>query len=71
MTDNPADPPADQPAERLAEFLRRELRTAGKEAKSDGATAEEVTADLTERLKKLRRLNAEGWPARRPANGSD
>jgi len=61
MTKSPADPPADEPAERLAELLHRELRTAGTAAKDDGATAEEVTADLTERLKRLRRLNAEGW----------
>lgn len=57
MTENVAD----QPAERLAEFLREELRSAGTAAKESGATVEEVTDDLTERLNLIRRLNAVGW----------
>ena len=61
MTTSPADEPTEEPAERLAKLLHRELRTAGTAAKEDGATADEVTADLTERLQRLRRLNAEGW----------
>jgi hypothetical protein len=53
MTTNPAD--------RLAELLHQELRSAGSAAMDSGATAEEVTADLTERLHRLRRLNKEVW----------
>jgi hypothetical protein len=57
MTDNVAD----QPAERLAEFLHKELRSAGTAAKESGATVEEVTDDLTERLNVIRQLNAVEW----------
>ena len=57
MTENVAD----QPAERLAEFLHKELRCAGSAAKESGASVEEITDDLTERLETIRRLNAAGW----------
>jgi len=50
-----------QPTEELAKLLHRELRSAGSAAKESGATVEEITADLTERLEKLRHLNAIGW----------
>ena len=61
MTTSPAEEPTGEPADRIAELLHRELRTAGTAAKEDGASAEEVTNDLTERLQRIRRLNAEGW----------
>jgi len=47
--------------EELAKLLHRELRSAGSAAKESGATVDEITADLTERLERLRHLNAVGW----------
>jgi hypothetical protein len=55
---------AKPPSQRLAELLHRELRTAGTEARDNGATEDEVTADLTERLERIRSLNADGWRGR-------
>jgi hypothetical protein len=48
---------ADPPADRLTELLRRELRNARSAALAGGADADEVTADLTERVRRLRVLN--------------
>jgi hypothetical protein len=45
----------------LAELLHRELRSARHAAIERGATEQEVTDDLTERVRRLRRLNDEGW----------
>lgn len=61
MTENEDD----QPTQELANLLHKELRSAGSAAKESGATVEEITADLTDRLERLRHLNAAGW--RRPA----
>jgi hypothetical protein len=55
MTDTPG---ADGDDERVAAVLRRELRAAGRAARESGTDPEEITADLTERLARLRRLNA-------------
>jgi hypothetical protein len=60
------DPPADdEQAERVAAVLRQELRDAGRQARAAGTDPEEITADLTERLARLRRLNAAEAEARR------
>lgn len=56
-----ATPPADPPADRITELLHRELRTARSSAMDEGKSPEEITADLTERVRRLRRLNANGW----------
>ncbi|MEV6931220.1 hypothetical protein AB0M46_42945 [Dactylosporangium sp. NPDC051485] len=57
---------AQPPGDRLAELLRRELRSARTEALDDGADPDEVTADLTERIRRLRRLNENGRDQDRP-----
>ncbi|MGI5243738.1 hypothetical protein [Dactylosporangium sp. CA-139066] len=49
---------ADEQAERVAAVLRQELQAAGRAARESGTDPEEITADLTERLARLRRLNA-------------
>jgi hypothetical protein len=54
MASEAADPPAD----RLAELVRRELREARTAALAAGADPAEVTADLTERVRRLRERNA-------------
>jgi uncharacterized protein YhdP len=56
-----ATPPTDPPADRLAELLHRELRTARSAAMDEGTSPDEITADLTERVRRLRRLNDAGW----------
>ncbi|MFD0580729.1 hypothetical protein [Dactylosporangium darangshiense] len=72
MTDSPGTPDGagasqseasasgagDEQAERVAAVLRRELQAAGQAARESGTDPEEITADLTERLARLRRLNA-------------
>ncbi|HTJ33031.1 MAG TPA: hypothetical protein VL738_07355 [Dactylosporangium sp.] len=72
MTDSPGTPEGagasqseasasgagDEQAERVAAVLRRELQAAGQAARESGTDPEEITADLTERLARLRRLNA-------------
>src|SRR5581483_1271699 len=55
-----------QAQRRLAEFLHAELRSAGTAAKNSGATVEDVTDDLTERLDMIQRLNAAGWRQQPP-----
>jgi hypothetical protein len=55
-----ATPPPD-PADRITELLHRELRTARSTAMDEGTSPEEITADLTERVRRLRRLNDAGW----------
>jgi hypothetical protein len=61
-----ATPPADPPADRITELLHRELRTKRTSAMDEGTSPDEITADLTERVARLRRLNAAGW---RPGGG--
>ena len=56
-----ATPPTDPPADRITELLHRELRTARSAAMDEGNSPEEITADLTERVRRLRSLNAAGW----------
>ena len=63
-----ATPPADPPADRITELLHRELRTARSAAMEEGTSPDEITADLTERVARLRRLNEAGW---RPGRGGD
>ncbi|MFI5911031.1 hypothetical protein [Dactylosporangium sp. NPDC051541] len=53
MASHAADPPDD----RLAKLLHRELRTARSDAIEGGADPDEITADLTERIQRLRELN--------------
>ncbi|GAA3294961.1 hypothetical protein Dvina_41280 [Dactylosporangium vinaceum] len=53
MASHAADPPED----RLARLLHRELRTARSDALEGGADPDEITADLTERIQRLRSLN--------------
>jgi hypothetical protein len=55
MTDTSGD---DEQAEQVAAVLRRELRAAGRAARESGTDPEEITSDLTERIARLRRLNA-------------
>ncbi|MET7423435.1 hypothetical protein [Dactylosporangium sp. NPDC005555] len=62
-----ATPPTDPPADRIAELLHRELRTARSAAMEEGSSPDEITADLTERVARMRRLNAAGW---RPGSGA-
>lgn len=56
-----ATPPTDPPADRITELLHRELRTARSAAMDEGSSPDEITADLTERVRRLRRLNEAGW----------
>ncbi|MEV4515294.1 hypothetical protein AB0K00_40850 [Dactylosporangium sp. NPDC049525] len=62
-----ATPPTDPPADRITELLHRELRTARSAAMDEGTSPDEITADLTERVRRLRRLNDAGW---RPGAGA-
>jgi hypothetical protein len=64
-----ANPPTDPPADRITELLHRELRTARSAAMDDGTSPDEITADLTERVRRLRRLNDTGWRPRSPDGG--
>lgn len=48
----------DEQAAKVAAVLRQELRAAGRAARESGTDPEEITSDLTERLARLRRLNA-------------
>src|SRR4051794_12304507 len=53
-SDDPAPPP-----DELREYLLAELRAAGSAATRAGVDPERMTADLEERLQKLRRMRAE------------
>jgi hypothetical protein len=65
-----ATPATDPPADRIAELLHRELRTARSAAMDEGTSPDEITADLTERVRRLRRLNDAGWrPGTAPPDG--
>jgi hypothetical protein len=52
-----------QPVDPVAALLHLKLRDAASAAMRAGATPDEVTADLTKRLERLRRRNTEGWTA--------
>lgn len=55
-------------ADPLVSLLHTELRTVRRSALDKGADPEEVTADITGRVRRLRDLNAAGWPGP-PADG--
>jgi hypothetical protein len=55
---SPEETGEDRSGDPVAALLHRELRAAGSDAREAGATTEEVTADLTERIDRLRRRAA-------------
>jgi hypothetical protein len=61
-------PEDDDAADRLVGLLHNELRTSRSKALAGGKEAEEVTGDITERVQRIRELNAAGWPNKQDAD---
>ncbi|MET7400484.1 hypothetical protein KZZ52_13205 [Dactylosporangium sp. AC04546] len=60
LPEPPAEPSAD---DQVVNLLHDALRGARQAALDEGRDPEEITADITEKVERLRRLNASGWPS--------
>ncbi|GGM21549.1 hypothetical protein ACFFX1_00615 [Dactylosporangium sucinum] len=62
LPEPPSPPEPDAPEDRVVNLLHDALRGARQAALDEGRDPEEITADITEKVERLRRLNASGWP---------